>query len=113
MGIKEMRNKFSSMGQQINSHSTLIKQLESQMRQIFASLNAGTKSTLMSETIVNSNDNRNNAHRMIVTTQIGKVLEKEVVKKNTSLHMKNEETKIVGMENDVENKLLLMIVEDV
>ncbi|KAK4706629.1 hypothetical protein R3W88_033820 [Solanum pinnatisectum] len=67
--VKEMRNDLSGIGQKIDAHAVLIKQLEQQFSQLSAIVNLRQPGTLPSNTIKNP---KNDGHCMIVTTRKGK-----------------------------------------
>ncbi|XP_059302268.1 uncharacterized protein LOC132054241 [Lycium ferocissimum] len=76
---KETRDEVKSMGQVVSSHSTSIKQLESQLGQISSILNQRQKGTLPSDTIANL---ANDEHKLnAITTRSGKQVGEETVLK--------------------------------
>ncbi|XP_059280959.1 uncharacterized protein LOC132034581 [Lycium ferocissimum] len=79
---KETRDEMKSLGQVVGSHSTSIKQLESQLGQISATLNQRKKGTLPSDTVANpKNDRDHKCHA--ITTKSGKTIRGEkLVKEN-------------------------------
>ncbi|XP_060211834.1 uncharacterized protein LOC132639404 [Lycium barbarum] len=79
---KETRDEMKILGQVVGSHSTLIKQLESQLGKISATLNQRQKGTLPSDTIANPNNySDHKCHK--ITTRSGKTIEGEtLVKEN-------------------------------
>ncbi|XP_059289056.1 uncharacterized protein LOC132042546 [Lycium ferocissimum] len=75
---KETRDEVKSMGQVVSSHSTSIKQLESQLGQISAILNQRQKGSLPSDTVANprnDGDHQCNA----ITTRSGKTIGEETL----------------------------------
>ncbi|XP_049359530.1 uncharacterized protein LOC125824222 [Solanum verrucosum] len=70
-GVKEMKGDFSSMSQLVDSHTTSIKQIEQQLRQLSASLNQRKNGSLPSDTIQNP---KMDGHCMAITTRSGKIL---------------------------------------
>ncbi|WMV45615.1 hypothetical protein MTR67_039000 [Solanum verrucosum] len=70
--LKEMKTGFPSLNQMVTSHSVSIKQLEDQMGQFSAHLNARQKGCLRSNTIANLK--KYNAQCMSILTRIGKVV---------------------------------------
>ncbi|XP_059310579.1 uncharacterized protein LOC132061921 [Lycium ferocissimum] len=78
---KETRDEMKSLGQIIGFHSTTIKQLESQLGQISATLNQRKKGTLPSDTVANPwNDNDHKCHE--ITTRSGKTIRGEALVKD-------------------------------
>ncbi|XP_060177802.1 uncharacterized protein LOC132607737, partial [Lycium barbarum] len=79
---KETRDEVKSMGQVVSSHSTSIKQLESQLGQISAILNQRQKGSLPSDTVANPrNDGEHKCNA--ITTRSGKTIgEKDLVNEN-------------------------------
>ncbi|PHT48550.1 Translocase of chloroplast 34, chloroplastic [Capsicum baccatum] len=71
-GVTEVINDLSSMKQLVDSHSTLIKQLEQQLSQLSATFNQRKAGTLPSNTVQNP---KNDGTCMAITTRSGKVLE--------------------------------------
>ncbi|XP_049364346.1 uncharacterized protein LOC125829127 [Solanum verrucosum] len=70
-GVKEMRGDFSSMSQLVDSHTTPIKKIEQQLRQLSSSLNQRMNGSLLSDTIQNP---KKDGHCMAIATRSGKVL---------------------------------------
>ncbi|XP_060211710.1 uncharacterized protein LOC132639266 [Lycium barbarum] len=78
---KETRDEVKSIGKVVSSHSTSIKQLESQLGQISAILNQRQKGTLFSDTVANprnDGDHKVNA----ITTRSGKIIGGEALVKD-------------------------------
>ncbi|XP_059285154.1 uncharacterized protein LOC132038513 [Lycium ferocissimum] len=70
---KEIRDEMKSLGLIVGFHSTSIKQLESQLGQISATLNQRQKGTLPSDTVANpKNDGDHKCHA--ITTRSGKTI---------------------------------------
>ncbi|TMW83147.1 hypothetical protein EJD97_002751, partial [Solanum chilense] len=67
--IKELRGDLASIGQKVDTHAILIKQIELQMAQLFATVNTRQPGTLPRNTIQNP---KNDVHYMTITTRGGK-----------------------------------------
>ena len=67
--IKELRCDLASIGQKVDTHAILIKQIESQVAQLSATVNTRQPGTLPSNTVQNP---KNDAHFMAITTWGGK-----------------------------------------
>ena len=65
--IKELRCDLTSIGQKVDTHAILIKQIELQMAQLSATVNTRQLGTLPCNTIQNP---KNDAHCMEITTQV-------------------------------------------
>ena len=63
--IKELRCDLASIGQKVDTHAILIKQIELQMAQLSAIVNTRQPGTLPSNTFQNP---KNNVHCMAITT---------------------------------------------
>ncbi|XP_060190996.1 uncharacterized protein LOC132620349 [Lycium barbarum] len=79
---KETRDEVKSMGQIVSSHSTSIKQLESQLGQISAILNQRQKGSLPSDTVANPRNDGDHKCNAITTRSGRTVGESELVKEN-------------------------------
>ena len=66
---KELRCDLASIGQKVDTHAILIKQIELQMAQLSATVNTRQPGTLPSNTVQNP---KNDAHCMAITTRGGK-----------------------------------------
>ncbi|XP_069148157.1 uncharacterized protein [Solanum lycopersicum] len=69
--IKEIRGDLASIGQKVDTHAILIKQIELQMAQLSAIVNTRQSGTLPNNSVQNQ---KNDAHCMEITTR-GKALE--------------------------------------
>ena len=67
--IKELRNDLAGIGQKVDTHAILIKQLELQLAQLSATVNTRQPGTLPSNTVQNL---KNDRHCMAITTRSGK-----------------------------------------
>ena len=67
--IKELRCDLASIGQKVDTHAILIKQIELHVAQLSAIVNARQPGTLPSNTVQNQ---KNDAHCMAITTRGGK-----------------------------------------
>ena len=64
---KELRNDLAGIGKKVDTHAISIKQIELQMAQLFAIVNARQPVTLPSNTVQNP---KNDAHCMAITTRV-------------------------------------------
>ena len=67
--IKELRCDLASIGQKVDTHAILIKQIELKMAQLSATMNTRQPGTLPSNTIQNP---KNYLHYMTITTRGGR-----------------------------------------
>ena len=67
--IKDFRCDLASIGQKVDTHAILIKQIELQMDQLSATVNIRQPGTLPSNTVQNP---KNDVHCMAITTRDGK-----------------------------------------
>ena len=67
--IKELSGDLAIIGQKVDTHAILIKQIELQMAQLSATVNTRQLGTLPSNTVHNP---KNDAHCMAITTRGGK-----------------------------------------
>ena len=67
--IKELRCDLAGIGQKVDTHAISIKQIELQMAQLSATVNARQPGTLPSNSVQNP---KNDAHCMAITTRGGK-----------------------------------------
>ena len=67
--IKELRSDLASIGQKVDTHAILIKQIELQMAQLSATVNTRQPGTLPSNTVQNL---INDAHCIEITNRGGK-----------------------------------------
>ena len=67
--IKELRCDLASIWQKVDTHAILIKQIELQMAQLYATVNTRQPGTLPGNTVQNP---KNDAHCMTITTRGGK-----------------------------------------
>ena len=67
--IKELRCDWASIGQKVDTHAILIKQIELQVAQLSATVNTRQPGTLPSNTVQNL---KNEVHCMAITTRGGK-----------------------------------------
>ena len=67
--IKELRCDLASIGQKVDTHAILIKQIELQVAQLSATVNTRQPGTLPSNTVQNP---KNDAHCMAITTRGGR-----------------------------------------
>ena len=66
---KELRNDIAGIGKKVDTHAILIKHLELQMAQLYATMNTWQPVTLLSNIVKNQ---KNDGHCMTITTQVGK-----------------------------------------
>ena len=64
--IKELRCDLASIGQKVDTHAILIKQIELQVAQLVVEVNTWQPGTLPSNTVQNQ---KNDAHCMAITTR--------------------------------------------
>ena len=67
--IKELRCDLASIGQKVDTHAILIKQIKLQVAQLSATVNTRQQGTLPSNTVQNP---KNDAHCMAITTRGGR-----------------------------------------
>ncbi|XP_059277533.1 uncharacterized protein LOC132031566 [Lycium ferocissimum] len=77
---KKMRDEVKSMKQVVSSHSTSIKQLESQLSQISAILNQRQKNTLLSDTVANPRNDGDHKYNTITTRSCKTLRDEALVK---------------------------------
>ncbi|XP_059281184.1 uncharacterized protein LOC132034854 [Lycium ferocissimum] len=109
--FKETRDEVKSMGQVVSSHSTSIKQLESQLGQISASLNQRQKGSLPSDTVTNPRNDGDHKYNAI-TTRSGKTIgEKTLVKEDVLIDDEKMVKEPMVVEEEVNPKKMRASIE--
>ena len=97
--IKELRSDLAGIGQKVDTHAISIKQIELQMAQLSATVNARQPGTLPSNSVQNP---KNDAHCMAITTRGGKQTIDPPMPSNEEKVIKDND-KVVDVSGEVED----------